>query len=104
MMYFWHRFIESVIMKHRSWLLALAIAFCTSVFAQPKYEFRGVWIATVNNIDWPTHGNWNTEKGTLTIMQGNEISSASKYTSDGNYLMFENNISYSKPAAAIANK
>ena len=62
MMYFWHRFIESVIMKHRSWLLALAIAFCTSVFAQPKYEFRGVWIATVNNIDWPTHGNWNTEK------------------------------------------
>ncbi|MCB0506989.1 MAG: hypothetical protein KDD21_01690 [Bacteroidetes bacterium] len=49
-------------------------------------------------------GNWNTEKGTLTIMQGNEISSASKYTSDGNYLMFENNISYSKPAAAIANK
>src|SRR5690349_780259 len=20
---------------------------------QPKYEFRAVWIATVNNIDWP---------------------------------------------------
>ena len=24
--------------------------------AQPKYEFRGVWIATVNNIDWPAGG------------------------------------------------
>ncbi|MFM2137783.1 MAG: hypothetical protein RJA57_90 [Bacteroidota bacterium] len=24
--------------------------------AQPKYEFRGVWVATVNNIDWPTKG------------------------------------------------
>ena len=22
--------------------------------AQPKYEFRGVWITTVNNIDWPS--------------------------------------------------
>ena len=22
--------------------------------AQPKYEFRGVWIATVDNIDWPS--------------------------------------------------
>ena len=30
--------------------------------AQPKYEFRGVWVATVNNIDWPTAGNWDTEK------------------------------------------
>lgn len=27
-----------------------------SLFAQPKYEFRGVWIATVNNIDWPRAG------------------------------------------------
>jgi uncharacterized lipoprotein YddW (UPF0748 family) len=30
--------------------------------AQPKYEFRGVWIATVDNIDWPTNGNWNADK------------------------------------------
>lgn len=22
--------------------------------SQPKYEFRGVWVATVNNIDWPS--------------------------------------------------
>ena len=26
--------------------------------AQPKYEFRGVWIATVENIDWPQGRNW----------------------------------------------
>src|SRR5690348_3743482 len=24
---------------------------------QPKYEFRAVWIATVNNIDWPSSKN-----------------------------------------------
>ena len=24
--------------------------------SQPKYEFRGVWIATVDNIDWPVKG------------------------------------------------
>lgn len=43
------------------------IAFFLSVFsfslvqAQPKYEFRGVWIATVDNIDWPSYGNTNAE-------------------------------------------
>jgi uncharacterized lipoprotein YddW (UPF0748 family) len=29
--------------------------------AQPKYEFRAAWIATVTNIDWPSAGNFNTE-------------------------------------------
>src|SRR5687767_994564 len=32
------------------------------VTAQPKYEFRAAWIATVDNIDWPSRGNFNTEK------------------------------------------
>ena len=31
-----------------------------TAFAQPKYEFRAVWIATVDNIDWPQRGNYNT--------------------------------------------
>ena len=31
------------------------------VFSQPKYEFRAVWVATVDNIDWPSRGNYNTE-------------------------------------------
>lgn len=30
--------------------------------AQPKYEFRGVWIATINNIDWPGGGTTDPAK------------------------------------------
>src|SRR5215218_376820 len=30
------------------------------VAAQPKAEFRGVWIASVDNIDWPLRGQWNS--------------------------------------------
>jgi uncharacterized lipoprotein YddW (UPF0748 family) len=30
-------------------------------FSQPKYEFRAVWVATVDNIDWPSRGNYNPE-------------------------------------------
>lgn len=29
---------------------------------QPKYEFRGVWIATVNNIDWPRTKNLSVDE------------------------------------------
>ena len=29
--------------------------------AQAKPEFRGVWVATVDNIDWPSRGNYNTD-------------------------------------------
>jgi len=29
--------------------------------AQTKTEFRGVWVATVDNIDWPTRGNFNSD-------------------------------------------
>ena len=30
-------------------------------FAQVKSEFRGVWIATVSNIDWPGSGNYDPD-------------------------------------------
>jgi len=35
----------------------------SSVFsrAQVNTEFRGVWVATVDNIDWPKKGDYNTE-------------------------------------------
>ncbi|HVM87332.1 MAG TPA: family 10 glycosylhydrolase [Puia sp.] len=33
----------------------------TKANAQPKYEFRGAWIATVDNIDWPGKGNFNSD-------------------------------------------
>lgn len=35
--------------------------FAVFSFAQPKAEFRGVWIASVDNIDWPQRGQWNAE-------------------------------------------
>jgi uncharacterized lipoprotein YddW (UPF0748 family) len=35
------------------------IPFCLS--AQPEYEFRGVWIASVDNIDWPPKGMINVD-------------------------------------------
>jgi len=31
------------------------------LFSQTKAEFRGVWVATVDNIDWPTRGNFNSD-------------------------------------------
>jgi uncharacterized lipoprotein YddW (UPF0748 family) len=34
----------------------LATLFTGFAFSQPIYEFRGVWIATVDNIDWPPKG------------------------------------------------
>lgn len=30
--------------------------------SQPKYEFRAVWIATVNNIDWPSRKDLGSEQ------------------------------------------
>ncbi|MBI5371962.1 MAG: family 10 glycosylhydrolase [Sphingobacteriales bacterium] len=45
-----------------SWLIILCIALPLAARSQPKYEFRGVWIATVNNIDWPQAGVSDPEK------------------------------------------
>src|SRR5688572_24210627 len=42
--------------------LGLAFLFACTAFSQPTYEFRGVWIATVDNIDWPQRGVY-TEYG-----------------------------------------
>lgn len=36
--------------------LFLCLLFPVVMLAQPKYEFRGVWVATVANIDWPKGG------------------------------------------------
>jgi uncharacterized lipoprotein YddW (UPF0748 family) len=40
-------------------LLLLSIRVATA--QQPVYEFRGVWLATVDNIDWPNRGDYNPE-------------------------------------------
>ncbi|HZF65396.1 MAG TPA: family 10 glycosylhydrolase [Chitinophagaceae bacterium] len=42
-------------------LFLCCIAAAFSTLAQPSYEFRGVWIATVDNIDWPPRNNFNVE-------------------------------------------
>ncbi len=49
-------------MKRMYWLWLAFIGIFSSLNAQPKYEFRGVWVATVENIDWPARGSWNPEK------------------------------------------
>ena len=42
-------------------LSAVVLSFILlSLSAQTKPEFRGVWIATVDNIDWPTKGDYNS--------------------------------------------
>jgi uncharacterized lipoprotein YddW (UPF0748 family) len=42
-------------------LISVAILYFLFASAQLKYEFRGVWIATVDNIDWPVKGMVNID-------------------------------------------
>ncbi|HEX6333420.1 MAG TPA: hypothetical protein VFZ78_04280, partial [Flavisolibacter sp.] len=50
-------------------VLFLLFAYCSfsqtqqlsSSAAAPVYEFRGVWIATVDNIDWPQRNQFNVD-------------------------------------------
>lgn len=45
-----------------SFLLLIAYSHLPiDLFSQAKPEFRGVWVATVDNIDWPTRGNFNSD-------------------------------------------
>ena len=37
------------------------LIFVVKTTAQAKPEFRGVWVATVDNIDWPGNGNFNSD-------------------------------------------
>lgn len=51
-------------MKQTFWIL-IWITTSLSLNAQninPKYEFRAVWVATVNNIDWPSKPGLTTEE------------------------------------------
>ncbi len=47
-------------------LISIVLLSCCGVFRSyekyPRTEFRGVWIATVVNIDWPKNGNDSPEK------------------------------------------
>lgn len=43
-------------------LFASCLLLVWQLAAQPNYEFRAAWIATVDNIDWPTRGNYDPAK------------------------------------------
>jgi uncharacterized lipoprotein YddW (UPF0748 family) len=55
-------------------ILLIAIFISSTLFAQsipPKREFRGAWIATVTNIDWPSGTNPEAQKQQLiTLLNG----------------------------------
>ncbi|HEU4472413.1 MAG TPA: family 10 glycosylhydrolase, partial [Flavisolibacter sp.] len=42
-------------------LLSFFVIVFSAGFAQPAQEFRGVWIATVDNIDWPKRNQYNVD-------------------------------------------
>jgi uncharacterized lipoprotein YddW (UPF0748 family) len=42
-------------------LLGCLLLFASNLFSQSKSEFRGVWIASVDNIDWPLKGMTNPD-------------------------------------------
>jgi uncharacterized lipoprotein YddW (UPF0748 family) len=48
-------------MNKINYIFFLSLFFYHCSFAQSKYEFRGAWIASVDNIDWPTKGNYNSD-------------------------------------------
>lgn len=49
-------------MKRHFLTFAACVWASVTTFSQPLQEFRGAWIATVDNIDWPSKGNFNTER------------------------------------------
>jgi len=47
--------------NRRTIIIVFLFLFTTTIVAQPKAEFRGVWIASVDNIDWPLKGMINPD-------------------------------------------
>lgn len=42
-------------------ILLLFLSFISATLTAQQPEFRAAWIATVDNIDWPTKGNYNSD-------------------------------------------
>ena len=56
-----------------SLLLAAFLLVNVALKAQSKYEFRAVWVATVNNVDWPSKPGLTTDQQkqeALNIIEG----------------------------------
>jgi len=47
--------------NRRTILIVCLLLFTSTLIAQVKAEFRGVWIASVDNIDWPPKGMMNPD-------------------------------------------
>ena len=47
--------------NRRTFLLGCLFLFASNLFSQSKSELRGVWIASVDNIDWPLKGMTNPD-------------------------------------------
>lgn len=47
--------------KPTHFFLAIALLLSFTAATQPTHEFRGVWIASVDNIDWPLRGMKNSD-------------------------------------------
>src|ERR1700754_2392307 len=45
----------------KTFALSIFLLLSFYLYAQPKNEFRACWIATVDNIDWPSKGNFNSD-------------------------------------------
>jgi uncharacterized lipoprotein YddW (UPF0748 family) len=41
--------------------ISIIAFFSNNISAQTRPEFRGVWVATVDNIDWPSKGNFDSD-------------------------------------------
>ena len=50
-------------------LLFLIPLFVSAQIANPKYELRGAWVATVANIDWPTEPGLPVGKQIIELVQ-----------------------------------
>lgn len=57
-----HRRPFFILMKRILYILPVIFCLSCAVTKAPKEEFRGVWIATVANIDWPKNPKDNVEK------------------------------------------
>ena len=45
-----------------SFIIILLNISASAQAAHPKFEFRGAWVATVTNLDWPSSPNLTTEQ------------------------------------------
>ena len=56
-------------MKQSLFILCVLFLYSSHLLAQPKHEFRAVWVATVVNIDWPSAKGLSTAKQKAEVVE-----------------------------------